>query len=281
MPCCNPLNCIPEPMRKKLATGALALSLVAGIGAPLFYIYAKVSAPHVATDAEEPHGPSRGWSHEGVFGTYDRAAVQRGFQVYKEVCAACHSLNYVSYRDLADIGFNKEEVKALAAEHEVPAEPDDNGDIKPRKALPSDHFVAPFANNNAAKAANGGALPPDLSLMVKARHGHEDYVYSLLTGFGQTPPAEEKIAAGMNYNPYFQGHQIAMPQPLRDDAVTYTDGTKATTSQEAEDVVTFLAWTAEPKMEARKETGAKVIIFLSVMAFILYNVKRRIWKKLH
>ena len=278
---CNPLSSIPEPMRKKLATLALGAAFVAGLAAPVLYFTSVATKSHEATEAVEPHSPPRGWQHHGTLGTYNRAALQRGFQVYKEVCSACHSLNYVAYRDLADLGFNPAEIKAIAAEKQVPAEPDDNGDIKPRKALPSDHFVPPFANDNAARAANGGALPPDLSLIIKARHGHEDYVYSLLTGFGETPPAGEKIASGMNYNPYFQGHQIAMPQPLRDDAVTYADKTKATTAQEAEDVVTFLAWAGEPKLEARKETGTKAVIFLVVMAFVLYNVKRRIWSKLH
>jgi ubiquinol-cytochrome c reductase cytochrome c1 subunit len=128
---------------------------------------------------------------------------------------------------------------------------------------------------------NAGALPPDLSLIVKARHGHEDYVYSLLTGFGQTPPASETIAQGMNYNPWFPGHQIAMPPPLHDGAVTFADGTPNTTEQMAKDVAQFLAWAAEPKMEARKQTGIRVILFLAVFAGVMYGVKRRIWKKLH
>lgn len=221
------------------------------------------------------------WPHKGAFGTYDRAALQRGFQVYKQVCSTCHSMKLLAYRDLTDLGFNEAEVKALAAEATVHDGPNDNGDMFDRPGRPSDFFVKPFPNDQAARAANRGALPPDLSLIIKARKGHEDYVYSLLTGFGQTPPAEEKIADGMNYDPYFPGHQIAMPRPLNDDSVTYADGTHATTDQEARDVVQFLAWAAEPKLEARKAMGFKVVLFLVVFAGVMYNVKRKVWSKLH
>ncbi len=248
--------------------------------APTALMLALLAAPVAANEQLEPHAPNGGWKHSGITGTFDRAALQRGYQVYKEVCAACHSLRLLSYRNLTDIGFNEEQVKAIAAGYEVPAEPDDNGEIKMRKALPSDHFVKPFANEKAARAANNGALPPDLSLMVKARHGGEDYVYSLLTGY-TTPPEDVKIMPGMNYNPYFPGGQIGMPAPLSEGAVTYADGTKATVDQMAHDVATFLTWAAEPKLEARKQTGLKVMIFLAVFAGIMYAVKRRVWSKLH
>lgn len=231
--------------------------------------------------ALEPHSPATGWPHTGMFGTYDRAALQRGFQVYKQVCSACHSMKYLSYRDLADLGFNEAEVKAIAAEYQVTDGPNDQGEMFQRPARPSDAFVKPFPNDAAAKAANGGALPPDLSLIVKAREGHEDYIYSILTGFGMQPDTGETVATGLNYNPYFAGHQIAMPQPLNNDSVTYADGTKATLEQEARDVTEFLAWASEPKMEARKQTGVRVILFLVVFAAVMYGVKRSIWKDLH
>ncbi|MDP9128636.1 MAG: cytochrome c1 [Pseudomonadota bacterium] len=234
----------------------------------------------VKEEALPPHGPAGGWHQAGPLGTYDRAGLQRGFQVYKQVCSACHSMKLLSYRNLADLGFGTAEVKAIAAGYTVGDGPNDQGDMFQRPARPSDNFAAPFANDQAARAANNGALPPDLSLIVKAREGHEDYVYSILTGFGQTPPANEKMGTNMNYNPYFPGHQIAMPAPLTDNAVTYADGTAATVDQEAKDVVQFLSWAAEPKMEVRKQTGLKVVLFLVVFAFIMRRVKKRIWNKL-
>ena len=240
-------------------------------------------APVLAAESNAlpPHQPPAGWSQQGPFGTYDRAALQRGFQVYKQVCSVCHSLKLLAYRDLADLGFNAAEIKALAADATVHDGPNDNGDMFDRPGRPSDAFVKPFPNDQAARAANHGALPPDLSLIIKARKGHEDYVYSLLSGFGQTPPDKEKMGAGMYYNPYFPGHQIAMPAPLTDGAVTYADGTKATVEQEARDVSQFLTWASEPKMEVRKQTGLKVVLFLIVFAGVMYSVKRKVWSKLH
>lgn len=257
--------------RQFLTKTFCTLSLLAALTTPTL----------AATNALRANEPAGGWPEDGPFGTYDRAALQRGFQIYKEVCSTCHSLKLVAYRDLSALGFNEAEVKALAAGYQVTDGPNDNGDMFQRAGRPSDHLVPPFANDQAARASNGGALPPDLSLVVKAREEHEDYIYSILTGFGQTPPEGEVIAKGMNYNPYFPGHQIAMPQPLKDDSVTYADGTKATLDQEARDVVQFLAWAAEPKMEARKQTGLKVVLFLIVFAGVMYAAKKRIWKKLH
>jgi ubiquinol-cytochrome c reductase cytochrome c1 subunit len=241
-----------------------------------------------AQAAEAPTAPSQKWSFDGVFGTYDRAALQRGFQVYKEVCASCHSMSLIRYRDLGapgiggtgGLGFNADEVKALAAEVEVTDGPNDAGDMFQRPGRPADKLKAPFANANAARAANNGALPPDLSLMTKARPDGADYVYALLTGYSD-PPADVKLMEGMNYNKFFPGHQIAMPQPLNPDQVSYADGTKATVEQMAHDVTSFMAWAAEPELEARKRLGVKVILFLIILSGLLYIAKRKIWSDVH
>ncbi len=224
--------------------------------------------------------PEQKWSFGGLFGTYDRAAAQRGFQVYNTICSACHSLTLVAYRNLDEIGFKEEAIKAIAAAKEVPDGPNDAGEMFNRPGRPSDRFARPFPNDNAARAANNGALPPDLSLITKARKGGPDYVYALLNGYKE-PPAGMKMMEGMQYNEYFPGHQIAMVPPLAEGGVEYADGTKATVPQMAHDVVTFLAWTAEPEMEARKRMGVKVLLFLIVLTAMLYALKRQIWKDLH
>ncbi len=248
----------------------------------LFLIIGFSTLPaHADENALAPKTPVAGWPEDGALGTYDRASLQRGFQVYKQVCSACHSLKLLAYRDLTELGFSDAEVKAIAAQVQVTDGPNDQGEMFQRPGRPSDNFIMPFPNDQAARAANGGALPPDLSLIIKARKGHEDYVYSILTGFGQTPPADEKIASGMNYNPYFAGHQIAMPPPLTDGAVTYADGTQASVEQEARDVVQFLSWASEPSLEVRHQTGIKVLLFLAVFAGIMYGVKRKVWEKLY
>jgi ubiquinol-cytochrome c reductase cytochrome c1 subunit len=233
-----------------------------------------------AAMAEDAALPDEHWSFQGIFGTFDRAALHRGFQVYREVCSACHSMNQLHYRDLGAVGYSEDEIKAIAASVQVPDVPDDNGDIKDRPGRPSDAFKAPFANDQAARAANNGALPPDLSLMVKARKGGADYVFALLTGYSD-PPADVKLAAGMNYDKYFPGHQIAMPQPISDGTVTYADGTKATTDQEARDVATFLSWAAEPELEDRHYIGIKTILYLIVFTALLYALKRKVWAAVH
>ncbi len=223
--------------------------------------------------------PEVHWSFGGIFGVFDHAAARRGFQVYKEVCSACHSMNLLAYRNLEALGFTEDEVKAIAASVQVP-DLDDNGEVKDRPGKPSDRFQPPFANTLAARAANNGALPPDLSVIVKARKGGADYINAIMTGFVE-PPAGFKMQNGMNYNEYFPGHQIAMPQPLQDNSVKYADGTPATLDQEARDVATFLAWAAEPELEQRHETGVKVILFLIVMTLLLYAYKRKVWAKVH
>ena len=224
--------------------------------------------------------PKRDWSFEGPFGTYDRAAMQRGLQIYKEVCSGCHSLNLIYYRNLGDLGYSEAQIKGFAAEEEVEDGPDSEGEMYMRPALASDRFIKPFPNDNAARAGNNGALPPDLSLMVEARVGGPNYLYALLTGYADAPEGVT-VMEGMNYNKVFPGHQIAMASPLSDEGVEFTDGTKATVAQQAEDLVTFLAWTSEPNMEARKKLGVKVMIFLVVFTGLLIAVKKRVWADVH
>ncbi|MDA1089930.1 MAG: cytochrome c1 [Proteobacteria bacterium] len=225
--------------------------------------------------------PERDWSFNGMFGTFDRGSQQRGFQVYKEVCASCHSLRLLAYRNLAGIGMSADQIKAVAAEFEVTDGPNAEGAMYTRPARPSDRFAAPFANDNAARTANNGALPPDLSLMAKARKGGADYLHALLTGYKEAPPEGVTLSEGMQYNTYFAGNQIAMAAPFADSAVEYADGTKATKDQIATDISTFLAWAAEPELEERKRLGIKVLLFLIVLTAMLYAVKRQVWKDLH
>lgn len=220
--------------------------------------------------------PEREWSWEGPVGTFDRAQLQRGLQVYTEVCATCHSLRLVAFRNLADLGYGEEEVKAFAANYEVEDGPDDQGEMFTRPAVPSDRFVPPYPNEQAARAANNGAYPPDLSLMAKARKKATDYIPALLTGYAE-PPEGFTLMDGMNYNKYFIGHQIAMPRPLFEDAVEYADGTAATEEQMAEDVTAFLMWAAEPTLEDRKSMGLRVLVFLGIFTIMLAAVKRRVW----
>lgn len=225
--------------------------------------------------------PSHDWSFSGLFGTFDRAQLQRGFQVYREVCASCHSIRYISFRNLLDLGYTPEEIKALAAEYTVMDGPNDDGEMFERAAIPADGFPLSFPNEQAARAANGGAYPPDLSLMAKARKGGPDFTYALMIGYPEEPPADVELMEGMYYNEYFPGHQIAMPAPISEDLVEYADGTPATVEQMAEDVTAFLMWAAEPNLEARKSMGVTVILFLLVLTGILFAVKKKIWSDLH
>ncbi len=230
----------------------------------------------VAAEAEPPLRDG-GFSFEGPFGTYDRAAAQRGFQVYRQVCSGCHSVKYLAFRNLANLGYSAEEVAAIAAEYQIEDGPDESGEMFLRPGLPSDRVPGPFANEAQARAANNGALPPDLSLIVKAREGGADYVYSLLTGY-EDPPAGEDLRPGQYWNAYFRGHKLAMPQPLFDGMVSYEDGTEATLEQMAKDVTTFLAWVAEPHMEGRKEMGLSFLIYMAAFAVLLYLTNKRIWR---
>lgn len=237
------------------------------------------AAPALAAgDSAAPKSP--GFSFQGPFGTYDRGELQRGFQVYQEVCASCHSLKYFAFRNLQSIGFSEDQAKAIAGQYEVTDGPDGEGEMFERPGRLADRMPAPFANDNAARAANNGALPPDLSLIVKARAGGENYLYSLLTGY-EDPPSDVEMGEGMNYNPYFGGAQIAMAAPLFEDGVEYADGTKASVEQMARDITTFLTWAAEPEMEARKGMGIKVMIFLVLLTVLLYMVKRKVWRDVH
>lgn len=224
---------------------------------------------------------NKDWPHAGIFGKFDKAAAQRGFQVYREVCSGCHSLDFVAFRNLADLGFSEDEVKALAAEYTVVDGPDDEGEMFERPGKPFDYIPGPYPNANAARAANGGAYPPDLSLMAKARANGTNYLYSLLQGYSDEPPADVEVSEGMNYNAYFPGHQIAMAQPLYEEAVEYADGAATTLEQHASDIATFLTWTAEPKLEERKGMGLKAMIFLIILTGLFYATKRKIWSDMH
>ena len=232
-----------------------------------------------ATAAKHPE--TQAWASDGVFGKFDRQQLQRGYQVYKEVCSACHGKHLVAFRNLSQPGgpgFSVAQVKALAAGFKFPTI-DDKGEPAERAGTPADHFPSPYPNEVAARAANNNALPPDLSVIVKARHGGPDYLYSLLTGYTDAP-ASFSLLPGLNYNPYFEGHQLSMPAPLTSDGqVTWPEGNPAATKQQmAKDVAAFLIWAAEPKMEERKELGVQVMIFLTALAVLLFFAYKRVWR---
>ena len=233
-----------------------------------------------AQAAEGAALPARDWSFTGIFGTFDQGAMQRGFQVYQEVCSGCHSLRLIAFRNLEALGYGEDEIKAIAAEYSVEDGPDEEGEMFERPALPSDRIPLPFPNSKAAAASNNGAVPPDLSLMIKARDGGADYVHAFLTGYADPPDGVELLDI-QNYNLYFPGNLTAMAEPLFEDAVEYADGTPATVEQMASDIVTFLAWAAEPSMEERKRMGIKVILFLLIFTGVLYACKRKVWVDLH
>jgi ubiquinol-cytochrome c reductase cytochrome c1 subunit len=248
----------------------MVFARIAAIGAVLGGL---IATPALAQHAIE--FPKQEWSFAGPFGAYDKASAQRGFQVYKEVCSACHSMKLVYYRNLAGIGLSDAQIKTLASSIEVPTIGDD-GQPAERAGVPSDHFKSPYPNEKAARAAQNGALPPDQSVIIKAREGGADYIYALLNGY-EAPPANIKMGDGMNYNKYFTGNQIAMAAPLTDGRVEYADGTKATVDQMSRDVTTFLAFVANPEMEERKRMGVRVVLFLALMTCLTYAVKRQIW----
>ena len=271
------------------------LGILAGVGFVAILLFSAlvgaisfISEPPAPTAEHEfhKHPKELHLASNGPLGRFDRQQLQRGFQVYKEVCSACHSLHQVAFRDLTGIGFTDPEVKAIASQWaiEVPSVNPETGEAATRKALPADKFPDPYANEVAARAANNNALPPDLSLMTKARHDGAAYIHSLLTGY-QEQPAEllkkfpdSKTGVGLHYNPYFANLNIAMPPPLvAEGQVTYADGTKATVDQMAQDVAAFLVWTAEPKLENRHRTGVAVLIFLLIATTLGFLAYRNVW----
>ena len=273
------------------------------IAAAVGILTAGVAGPALASGGAK-HAKDVHWSFEGPFGQFDQAQLQRGFKVYREVCSACHSLKLVSFRNLGDKGapfFNEKYpnpndnpwVKAIAKDYEVADIDSETGDAIKRPATSADHFPAPFANDAAARASNGGALPPDMSLLAKARSAGPDYIYSLISGY-EAAPKGLKVGAGVHYNPYFPGdltsawsgdHKhvppggfIAMAAPLKDGIVTFDDGTKSTVDQQAKDVSAFLMWAAEPKLEERKQTGFAVLIYLLLLSGLLYASYKTVWR---
>ncbi len=268
--------------------------------------------PATADAAGSIDVPDHEFTFDGIFGTFDRMQLQRGLQVYREVCAACHGLHLISFRHLGDgpargnnsggLGYGEDEVKAIAAEYTIVDGPDDDGEMFERDGLPFDHFPSPYPNDKAAAAVNNGAIPPDLSLIAKARAYGPDYLYHLLIGY-EEPPAGIEVPGGQAYNRYYPGNLhietgetddkgepklehvpgglFSMSQPLWEDGVEYQDGTPATIEQQAEDVSAFLMWTAEPMLEDRKRMGIKTLIFLIVLTALFYAIKRQVWAKLH
>jgi cytochrome c1 len=274
-------------MQRHALTFALAAALAAA-----------ALQPALAAEGTPPP-PREKWSFSGPFGKFDRAQLQRGFRVYREVCASCHSMSQLSFRNLAEPGgpgFTREQAAVIASEYKVKDGPNDQGDMFERAGRVADRFPSPFANEAAARAANGGAAPPDLSLITKAR-GYErgfpwfltdmvtqyqehgvDYVAALLRGY-EDPPAGVTLPSGAQYNKYFPGHAILMPKPLSDGQVSYTDGSPQTLDQYSKDVTAFLMWAAEPHLEVRKRVGFQVMIFLLIFAGLLYFTKKRVWKR--
>lgn len=270
---------------------ALALAIPGASGAE------EEAAHTVHYPIQKPHNLD--WSFAGPFGTYDKAQLQRGLKVYVNVCSACHSLKRVAFRTLEDLGYSEEQVKAFASNYEVEDGPNQDGDMFTRKATPSDYFPSPYENEQQAAASNNGAVPPDFSLIAKARgvergfplfifdiftqyaEGGPDYIYSLLTGYEDEPPAHVEVQDGLYYNPYFMnGAALAMAPPLYGDDVEYDDGTPATIEQEAKDVAAFLMWAAEPHLVERKELGFRVMIFLILFSAFLYVAKRQVWSRI-
>ena len=222
------------------------------------------------------------WSFKSFYGKFDRASLQRGYQIYTEVCASCHSMKYLSYRNLAEEGgpeFSEEEAKNIASQFEVIDGPNSDGEMFTRAAKLSDKFVKPYSNDQEAKNANGGAYPPDMSVLVKARKGGPDYIYSVLLGY-EDPPADIKLDEGVYFNKYMYGNKIKMASPLSDGIVEYADGTNATQKQMAKDVVTFLMWAAEPHLESRHKIGLKVILYLLVLTILVYFSMKKIWSRI-
>jgi ubiquinol-cytochrome c reductase cytochrome c1 subunit len=246
---------------------------------PLIIIF--LGASYNSNAAEKVEYLKTDWTFKGLFGKFDRGALQRGYQVYTEVCSSCHSMKYVSYRNLTEKGgpeFSEEQVKAIAASFEVMDGPNADGEMFTRPGKLSDKFVMPYENVKAAQAANGGAYPPDMSVLVKARGGGVNYIYSLLQGY-EDPPADVTLDEGVHYNKYMYGNKIKMANQLSDGLVEYVDGTEASVEQMSKDVTTFLMWTAEPHLEARHQMGFKAIVYLIILTTLVYFSMKRIWSR--
>lgn len=258
---------------RKALLGSLGV-LAGGAGALLFALDRSVKASDL-----ELHPPKNPWSHNGVFSSLDHASVRRGYEVYKQVCAACHSMRFIAYRNLIGVSHTEEEAKAEAEEQLVTDGPDENGNMFQRPGKLSDYFPNPYANEEAARAANNGAFPPDLSYIVSARHGGEDYIFSLLTGYCDAP-AGIVLREGQYFNPYFPGGAISMAQALYNEILEYSDGTPATASQLAKDVSTFLKWTSEPEYDDRKKMLIKSMCIFSILIGLVYYMKKMKWSTL-
>ena len=268
--------------------GVLAIALVITVWGVASDSTPKIwtGAPKSAETEFHKHPRDAELSSAGLFGKFDKQQLQRGFQVYKEVCSACHSLKYVAFRDLTGIGYKEGQVKAIAASFDtIPSINPDTGEVATRKGVPADHFPLPFANDIAARAANNNAIPPDLSYMTRARHDGPNYVYSLLTGYQDQPAAllkefpDAKTPTGLHFNPYFANLNIAMPPPLKSEGqVQYADGTKPTVDNMARDVAAFLVWTADPSLEARHQYGFMAVIFLLFSSLLAFGAYRNIWR---
>ncbi|MFN3546505.1 MAG: cytochrome c1 [Mesorhizobium sp.] len=276
-------------------------TILSGLAAVGLMVSASAALAAGGAEGEPTHFPilkpqEMDWSFAGPFGTYDKGQLQRGFKVYREVCAACHSMKLVAFRTLEGLGYSEAQVKAIAADYTITDGPNADGEIFERPGLPSDHFPSPFPNDEAAAAANGGAAPPDFSLIAKARavergfptfvfdvftqyaESGPDYIHALLTGYEMEPPEGMEISEGTYYNPYFiAGKSLAMAQPISDGQVTYEDGSPETIDQYSRDVSAFLMWAAEPHLEERKKTGFRVMIFLMIFAGLVYLTKRKVW----
>jgi ubiquinol-cytochrome c reductase cytochrome c1 subunit len=281
------------------------LKTIAALTLGLAFAGAAAAQEGEHAESTTPHYPlvkpvEQDWSFEGPFGTYDRGQLQRGLKVYREACSACHSMNLVAFRSLQALGYSEAQVQALAAEYTVQDGPNASGDMFERPATASDHFPSPFPNKEAAAAANNGAAPPDFSLIAKARgvergfptfifdiftqyaEGGPDYIFNLLTGYEDEVPEGIEVQDGTYFNPHFiAGPALAMPPPLSDGQITYDDNAPQTLDQYARDVSAFLMWAAEPHLEARKQTGFVVVIFLIVFGGLVYLTKRKIWADVH
>jgi len=260
---------------KKLGVGLLGTLAVGGLGVGV----AALSQP-VAASELTLHPPKYPWDHSGPFSALDHASIRRGYQVYKNVCAACHSMDYLCYRNLVGVSHTEDEAKAEAAEIMVLDGPDDDGNMFERPGKLADRFPKPYANDEAARSANNGALPPDLSYIVNARHGGEDYLFALLTGYVDPPPAGVSLRDGLHFQPYFPGQAIGMAQALYNEIIEYEDGTEASMSQLAKDVSVFMRWACEPEHDTRKRMLIKAIMFFSVAMAASYYYKKHKWSVL-